>query len=229
MKKVLLVDDETRMLNLLELYLSPHGYKCIKKNSGDEAIGFLMNEHADLLILDVMMPGLDGWTTCAKVREFSSIPIIMLTARSGDEDMVKGLKNGADDYVTKPLNPDVLLARMEALFRRIVQGPENSIMNFKGLSLDESKVQATYLTHKVSLTPKEFSLLSLFLKYPDKVFSRDHLLQVLWSFKTEIDDRTIDSHIRNIREKLRQVGYPVDQHLKTVWGIGYKWSTEEFQ
>ncbi|RFU67490.1 DNA-binding response regulator [Peribacillus saganii] len=226
MKKVLLVDDEIRMLDLLELYLAPHGFSCIKKNSGSDALSFLRKEEADLVILDVMMPEMDGWETCEKIRQFSSVPIIMLTARSADEEMVKGLKKGADDYVTKPFNEEVLLARMEALLRRTNNIPKNNL-SFKGLSLDESAFEAFYKDEPITFTPKEFSILGLFLQSPNKVYSREFLLSTLWSFSTETEDRTIDSHIRNIREKLRHVGFPVDRHLKTVWGVGYKWSSEE--
>ncbi|MDF9763091.1 DNA-binding response OmpR family regulator [Peribacillus simplex] len=222
MKTVVLVDDEQRMLDLIELYLIPHGYTCIKMKSGHEALLFLEHEHADIVILDVMMPEMDGWETCEGIRGFSNIPIIMLTARDAAEEMVKGLKKGADDYVTKPFNEDVLLARIEAVTRRV---PNHQGVFFKGIHLNESAYEAHYDSKTIPLTPKEFSMLCLFLKSPDQVYSRDHLLSTIWGFKTDTEDRTIDSHIRNIREKLRHAGFPVDQHLKTVWGIGYKWSS----
>jgi DNA-binding response OmpR family regulator len=170
----------------------------------------------------VMMPEMDGWETCEKIRAFSNIPIIMLTARDAAEEMVKGLKKGADDYVTKPFNEDVLLARIEAVTRRI---HNHQGVIFRGIKLNESAYEAHYDSNTIPLTPKEFSMLCLFLKSPDQVYSRDHLLSTIWGFKTDTEDRTIDSHIRNIREKLRHAGFPVDQHLKTVWGIGYKWSS----
>lgn len=222
MKTVVLVDDEQRMLDLIELYLIPHGFTCIKMNSGHEAIQFLEHKQADMVLLDVMMPEMDGWETCERIREFSNIPIIMLTARDAAEEMVKGLKKGADDYVTKPFNEDVLLARIEAVTRRI---HNHQGVIFRGIKLNESAYEAHYDSNTIPLTPKEFSMLCLFLKSPDQVYSRDHLLSTIWGFKTDTEDRTIDSHIRNIREKLRHAGFPVDQHLKTVWGIGYKWSS----
>ncbi|AXN39949.1 MULTISPECIES: response regulator transcription factor [Peribacillus] len=224
MKTVVLVDDEKRMLDLIELYLSPHGYTCMKKNSGHEALLFLRENQADLVILDVMMPEMDGWETCEKIRAFSDVPIIMLTARDAAEEMVKGLKKGADDYVTKPFNEEVLLARIEAVTRRVRNHPAGYV-KFNGITLNESAYEAHYQFKAIPLTPKEFSMLGLLLKYPNKVYSRDHLLSTIWGFKTDTEDRTIDSHIRNIREKLRHVDFPVDQHLKTVWGIGYKWSS----
>jgi len=226
MKTVLLVDDEQRMLDLLALYLTPHGYKCIKKTSGMDALTFLENEQVDIVLLDIMMPEMDGWATCEKIRELSSVPIIMLTARSAKEEVVKGLKKGADDYVSKPFNEEELLARMEAVMRRSTNVQDESLKS-NGLNLDEDAFVATYQNQKIPLTVKEFSLLSLFLNNPNKVFSRDHIISTLWSFDTETDYRTVDSHIKNIREKFRQVGFPIDDYLKTVWGIGYKWSSDE--
>lgn len=230
MKTVLLIDDEQRMLDLLSLYLSPYGYKCIKKVSGNDGIQFLEMEDVDIVILDVMMPEMDGWTTCKKIRDFSNVPIIMLTARSAKEDIVKGLKTGADDYLSKPFNEQELLARIEAVIRRI-SGHKNEEGNitFKGLTLNKTTFELRYLNEGITLTPKEFALLELFLNYPNKVFSREHLLTTLWGLRAETEDRTIDSHIRNVREKLRQAEFPVDKHLKTVWGVGYKWSSEAYQ
>ncbi|WP_057912604.1 response regulator transcription factor [Peribacillus muralis] len=224
MKTAVLVDDEQRMTDLIELYLAPHGYRCIKKDSAREAVLFLKHSHADIVILDIMMPEMDGWEACERIRSFSAIPIIMLTARDAAEEMVRGLKSGADDYITKPFNEDVLLARIDAVTRRIPQYEVDGV-SFKGLKLNESAYEAHYRSKAISLTPKEFSMLSLFLKSPDQVYSRDHLLSTIWDFRTNTEDRTIDSHIRNIREKLRCTGFPADVHLKTVWGVGYKWSS----
>lgn len=228
MKTVLLVDDEKRMLDLLEFYIDPHGYKCIKKQTGIDAIMYLEKESADLVILDIMMPDMDGWKTCGKIRETSDVPIIMLTARDGKDEVVKGLKMGTDDYVTKPFNEEELLARMEAVMRR-TKSDKEEILKFKGLVLDEKAFEFRFQKQNISLTPKEFSLLALFINNPNKVFTRDHLLTIVWNFKSDVEDRTIDSHIRNIREKLRHVGFPVDEHLKTIWGVGYKWSSESEQ
>ncbi|MEK5392558.1 response regulator transcription factor [Margalitia sp. FSL K6-0131] len=223
MKNVLLVDDEQRMLDLLSLYLTPNGYYCIKKNSGMEALAYLEKEKADVVLLDIMMPEMDGWTTCQKIRELSDVPIIMLTARNAKEEIVKGLKMGADDYVSKPFNEAELLARIEAVTRRTKDNTEE-LLHFKGLTVDKNAFEVFYKGQKLLMTPKEISLLSLFLQYPNKVFSRDHLLSTIWGFDAETEDRTIDSHIRNLRDKLRKVGFPINQHLKTVWGVGYKWS-----
>ena len=226
MDTILLVDDEIRMLDLLVLYLEPYGFRCIKAESGKEALTFLESEKVGIVILDVMMPEMDGLITCQKIREFSDVPIIMLTARSETVDVIKGLKYGADDYVTKPFHEAELLARIEALLRRTNKSKENNII-FKGLTWNEASMEIKYRKHNISVTPKEFILIGLFLKNPHKVFSRDHLLSVIWGINSHIDDRTIDSHIRNLREKLRRVGFPVKNHLFTVWGVGYKWVTED--
>jgi DNA-binding response OmpR family regulator len=225
MKRILLVDDETLMLDLLSLYLAPYGYECIKSDSGQKAINLLHNQSIDLVILDVMMPIMDGWTTCQKIREFSDVPIIMLTARGETGDVIKGLRFGADDYVTKPFHEPELLARIEALLRRISPSKNLKVV-FKGLEWDEESVELKYENQTISITPKEFALIGLFLKNPHKVYSRDHLLSIIWGTDSHIDDRTIDSHIRNLREKLRNAGFPVDSHLFTVWGVGYKWISD---
>ncbi|WP_417897519.1 response regulator transcription factor [Bacillus haimaensis] len=225
MKQILLIDDEQRMLDLLSLYLTPHGFTCIKKTSAKAGIRFLGDHDVDLIILDVMMPAMDGWEALVAIRQFSKTPIIMLTARNDNSDMIKGLKNGADDYISKPFNEDVLLARIEAVLRRSAKDEtKEKTLLFKGLSLDSFSYKLSYNGNPISVTPKEFSLLELFLKYPDKVFSRDHLLSTIWELKSETENRTIDSHIRNLREKLRQAGFNVDKHLKTIWGIGYRWN-----
>ncbi|MEH7084943.1 response regulator transcription factor [Neobacillus drentensis] len=152
----------------------------------------------------------------------------MLTARSETPDVIKGLKLGADDYVTKPFNEEELLARMEALLRRTrVPTEDKHFLLFNGLEWNEESMELKYKSQVISVTPKEFALIGLFIKNPQKVYSRDHLLSLIWGLKSQIDDRTIDSHIRNLREKLRSAGFPIDKHLFTVWGIGYKWVNED--
>jgi DNA-binding response OmpR family regulator len=161
MKTILLVDDESRMLDLLCLYLAPYGFRCIKAESGKEALIYLEKEKIDIVILDVMMPEMDGWTTCQKIREFSEVPIILLTARSETVDVIKGLKYGADDYVTKPFHEAELLARIEALLRRTSDSKDKHIV-FKGLEWKEEAVELKYQNQPISITPKEFALIGLF-------------------------------------------------------------------
>ena len=221
MKKILLIDDEARMLDLLSLYLTPKGYTCIKMTSANKAIHYLEDEKADLILLDVMMPEMDGWEACLEIRKNWDIPIIMLTARSDKIDVVKGLKMGADDYISKPFDEEELIARIEAILRR--KNGKNGVIAFNGLSLNEDSYEVSYHENNVPVTPKEFSILGLFLQNRNKVFTREHLLTTIWGYAAPTEDRTVDSHVRNLRDKLRKAGFPVDEYLTTVWGLGYKW------
>lgn len=220
MKKILLVDDEVRMLQLLKLYLEPHGYECIMKTSGREAINYLENHEVDLVLLDIMMPEINGWETAKLIRSFSRVPIIMLTAMGQPTDVVKGLGIGADDYISKPFDEDVLFARIKALLRRV--SPPNKIEE-NGLVWDEGNHELTFNGAVINLTPKEFEMMGLLLQNKKSVFSRDKLIESVWGFDSNTEGRTVDSHVRNIRDKCRKAGFPIDVHLKTVWGIGYKW------
>ncbi|ESU30579.1 hypothetical protein G3A_20865 [Bacillus sp. 17376] len=221
MATILLVDDETRMLDLLALYLTPAGYTCIKRTSGNEAISFLEDNHADLVLLDVMMPEMDGSETCREIRRHWEIPVIMLTARSEKPDVVRGLKIGADDYITKPFDEGELIARIEAVLRR--QTVKSTLLTFNGLKLNTDSYEVQYNGILIPLTPKEFALLSLFLQNINKVFTREHLISTIWGYGVDTEDRTIDSHVRNLRDKLRKSGFAADDYLSTVWGVGYKW------
>ncbi|WP_423407475.1 response regulator transcription factor [Heyndrickxia sp. MSNUG] len=221
METILLVDDETRMLDLLSLYLTPLGYKCVKQTSALDAISYLEENHADLILLDVMMPEMDGWEACTEIRKHWDIPVIMLTARSEKPDIVKGLKIGADDYVTKPFDEGELIARIEAVLRR--NSGKSPNLSFKGLNLNMDSYDLLYNGASIPLTPKEFSLLNLFLLNRNKVFTREHLISNIWGYGVATEDRTIDSHVRNLRDKLRKAGFGADDYLITVWGVGYKW------
>ncbi|PEZ06352.1 DNA-binding response regulator [Bacillus sp. AFS018417] len=220
MAKLLLVDDEERMLRLLDLFLSPRGHFCIKATSGQEALELVQQKEFDLILLDVMMPKMDGWETCFQIRQISSVPIIMLTARNQNYDMVKGLTLGADDYITKPFDEKVLIARIEAVLRRT---KKEGFISFNGIDWDKTRHTVTVYDEKLSLTPIEFSLLGLFLQNINRAYSRDELIEKIWGFQTDIEYRTVDSHIRNIREKLRKAGFPIEDYLETVYKIGYKW------
>lgn len=222
MISILLVDDESRMLDLLSLYLVPLNFHCTKANSGEEAITKISENHFDLILLDVMMPNMDGWETCKRIREFSDVPIIMVTARDQKSDIVKGLKYGSDDYITKPFHEEELVERIKAILRRTL--PMERI-SFKGIIWDQQKHLVTFEDMPITLTPIEFSLLGLFLCNLNQVFSRDHLIQKVWGFQTITDGRTVDSHIRNLRDKIRKTGFPIDDYLKSVYGVGYKWVT----
>ncbi len=222
MHKILLVDDERRMLDLLALYLTPHQYRCTKAQNAQSALHELRETAYDLVLLDIMMPDVSGWELCTEIRRFSDVPIIMLTAREQQDDIVKGLKLGADDYITKPFDEQELLARMEALLRRT----SKKTIEIKGLEWDEERFELTYRQAPIKLTPKEFFMVGQLLKHPGKVFTRDLLIELIWGFDSETEGRTVDSHVRNVREKIRHSGFPIDEHLLTVWGLGYKWVSQ---
>ncbi|QKY68795.1 response regulator transcription factor [Lentibacillus sp. CBA3610] len=220
MYNVLLVDDEKRMLDLLALYLKPYDYNCRKAQGAYEALAYMEEASFDIVLLDIMMPDMDGWEVCREIRNISDVPIIMVTAREQKGDIVKGLKTGADDYITKPFDEDELLARMEALLRR--RTPANLIEN-NGLCWNEDRYVLTYQNKPVKLTPKEFMTIGHLMKYPNRVFTREKLIDLIWGFDSNTTGRTVDSHVRNMREKIKQAGFPIEDHLKTVWGVGYKW------
>ncbi|WP_301553472.1 response regulator transcription factor [Desulfuribacillus stibiiarsenatis] len=229
--RILVVDDEAPMQRLIEIYLTKNGYEIETTDSGEIAIEMLKAFTFDLVLLDVMMPKLNGWETCQKIRSFSDVPIIMLTARDQVMDKVKGLTIGADDYIVKPFEEMELLARIEAILRRtakrtteVKDQPDdtNQTLEHKGLRINVESYQVFYQGLEIELTPKEFQLLQTFLVNPGKVFSREKLLELIWGYDYLGDLRTVDSHVKNLREKLRSKGVPVDEILKTVWGVGYK-------
>ena len=225
MKQILIVDDEQQMLDLIALYLSPLGYHCKKINSAIDALLYLESNPVDLILLDLMMPDMNGWEACIEIKKYWETPIIMLTARTDKKDVVKGLNTGADDYISKPFDGEELVARIEAVLRR--KGNRSELIEFDGLVLDQESFDLQYQTENIPLTPKEFALMKLFLQNLNKVFTRDHLIHSIWGHGVETEDRTIDSHIRNLRDKLRKAGFPSEEYLLTVWGVGYKWIGKE--
>ncbi|MCG7336175.1 response regulator transcription factor [Sporosarcina sp. ACRSM] len=225
MRTILLVDDERRMLDLLELFLEPHGFKCIKADNGKKGLEIAEKEKVSLVLLDVMMPDLDGWEVCKKIRELSTIPVIMLTARSDKSDLVKGLEFGADDYITKPFDERELVARVNALLRRTANDEaDHSNVIYGEFLLNRDSYSLHYQNVEVQLTLKEFYIMEALISHPKRTFTREQLLGTAWDYNTFTDIRTVDSHIRNLREKLKTAGFPIHDFLLTVWGIGYKWN-----
>ncbi|MEG0258420.1 MAG: response regulator transcription factor [Lysinibacillus sp.] len=220
MKKLLLIDDEPRMLELLSLYLMPQ-FECVTCSSVKEGLAYLQTQHVDLVLLDIMMPEIDGWQACQEIKKFWQLPIIMLTAKSERSDIVKGLNLGADDYILKPFDEEELIARIHAVLRR--GKIDDEVIIFNGLRLNKQSFELHFQQIDIQLTPKEFSMMALFLEYQNKVFSREHLISSVWGYDVSIEDRTIDSHVRNLRDKLRKARFPADDYLQTVWGMGYKW------
>ncbi|WP_020006659.1 response regulator transcription factor [Salinicoccus albus] len=220
MKKVLLIDDEERMLELLALYLKPYHYDCRKALGPKEGLQYIEEERFDIVLLDIMMPDMDGWSVCREICQHSDVPIIMVTAREQKADIVKGLRLGADDYITKPFNEEELVARMNALLRRAKPGNH---VEMDGLLWDRDRFELSYKNQYIKLTPKEFSLIGLLMQNPGRVYSRNQLIDLVWGMYSETEGRTVDSHVRNMREKIREVGFPIDDYFHTVWGVGYKW------
>jgi two-component system alkaline phosphatase synthesis response regulator PhoP len=220
-KRVLVVDDDAKTVQLVKMYLSRDGYQVIAAYDGVEALRLAREAHPDLIVLDLMLPGMDGFEVCRLVRCQSEVPIIMLTARTTDEDKLTGLGLGADDYVTKPFSPRELAARVRAVLRRLPgeRGPEEIvhgpfIVNFV-------KHHASFAGTPLDLTKIEFKLLGVLVREPGRVFSRAELIQKTIGYDFEGFDRTIDVHILNLRRKLEQdPGAP--KHIKTVYGAGYK-------
>lgn len=222
MEKIIVADDEQKIRKLVGDFLKKSGYDVIEAEDGDEAYSIFSENKNDisLLILDIMMPGLNGWEVCRKVRETSNVPVIMLTARSEEFDILTGYENGADDYVTKPFSPGVLVKRVEALLRRanLSQGTQSE-KEVSELVFNDDAHEVRLEGKEIDLTLKEYKILKKFLESPGRVFSREQLLDSIWGFDFAGDIRTVDSHVARLRTKLGEWG---NKHLKTVYGIGYK-------
>lgn len=222
MEKILIADDEQKIRKLVGDFLKKSGYDVVEAEDGDQAYELFQANRNDinLIILDIMMPGLNGWEVCRKVREISDVPVILLTARSEEFDMLTGYENGADDYVTKPFSPGVLVKRVEALLRRA--NNSNTVKTEREVSdliFDDDAHEVRLEGKEIDLTLKEYKILKKFLESPGRVFSREQLLDSIWGFDFAGDVRTVDSHVARLRTKLGEWG---NKHLKTVYGIGYK-------
>ncbi|HEY91704.1 MAG TPA: response regulator transcription factor [Dehalococcoidia bacterium] len=222
-KKVLVVDDDTKSVELVRLYLNRDGYRVLTAYDGVEALRLAREGHPDLIVLDLMLPGINGLEICRTLRNESDVPIIMLTARTTDEDKLTGLDMGADDYITKPFSPRELAARIRAVLRRLPgeRGPD--VLSHGKLTLNFLKHEAYFQDNPLNLTSVEFKLLGVFAREPGRVFSRAQLIEKALGHDFEGFDRTIDVHIRNLRLKLE----PDPRHpryIQTVYGVGYKLS-----
>lgn len=223
MKKILIVDDEFEMRQLLRLYLQQENYLLDEAEDGREAYDKMLKNDYDLMILDVMMPLMDGWQTLQQVRKISDIPIMMLTAKGSIQDKVQGLSTGADDYLVKPFEEAELMARVQALLRRTQHHDRKNdeVLKYKGIILNLTSRDAIYQGEVLDLTQTEFDLLQTFIVHRGKVLSREQLVELIWGIEFMGEERTVDSHIKNLREKLQEA--KIEKSLvKTVWGIGYK-------
>ena len=221
--KILVVDDEALLVKGIRFNLQSEGYDVITGSDGLEAIQLVRDEKPDLVILDVMMPHMDGMTACGKIREFSDVPIILLTAKTDDMDKLMGFDHGADDYITKPFNILELKARIRALLRRAGNTEKKSsdnILSAGPLSLDLDARNAYRSGQLVDLTAKEFDVIEFLMRNPNRVYSREALLDTIWAYEYRSDIRTVDVHIRRLREKLEE--NPAEpKHILTKWGVGY--------
>lgn len=224
MNTVLVVDDEPDIRDVVHVYLRNEGYQVIEAANGEEALNIIKTTSVQLVILDVMMPIMDGIKACFKIREVSPTPIIMLSAKEEDIDKITGLTTGADDYMVKPFNPLELLARVKAQLRRqtLIGKPEsNSLILIKDLIIDTNKHSVKLKEKDISLTPLEFSILVLLASHPGQVFSSEKIYETVWKEPYGYSDNTVMVHIRNLREKL-EVNPREPHYIKTVWGVGYK-------
>ena len=222
--KILVVDDEQLLVKGMKFNLENEGYTVETAYDGATAIDMAKAGNFDLIILDLMMPQVDGLTACMRIREFSNVPIIMLTARSEDADKIIGLESGADDYITKPFNILELKARIRALLRRANAAPQqkaqSTLLSIGGVTLDPEQRVALKDGHVVDLTAKEYDLIELLVKNPRRIYSRENLMDLVWGYTYAGDYRTVDVHIRRLREKLED-DPAAPQHILTKWGIGY--------
>ncbi|MFV0498213.1 MAG: response regulator transcription factor [Candidatus Fimivivens sp.] len=229
LEKIMVADDDKNICELLRLYLEKEQYTVVIANDGNEAIAKFNAQSPALILLDVMMPGLDGWQVCREVRKKSNVPIIMITAKGETFDKVLGLELGADDYVVKPFDAKEIVARIKAVLRRTVNGvqSENTVreVTFDKLIVNMTKYELKVDGKVVDTPPKELELLFHLASNPNRVYTRDQLLDEVWGFEYYGDSRTVDVHIKRLREKLE--GVSEKWTLKTVWGVGYKFETKD--
>ena len=224
-KKILIVEDEANIRELLRLYLEREGYTVLEAEYGVEGIKKWKSDKPDMLLLDVMMPVMDGWAVCREIRAESDVPIIMLTAKGETADRVSGLEMGADDYIVKPLEMPEVIARVRAVFRRMAPDDAPEKLSFDNLVIDKQAYDLVIKGKRVDAPPKEIELLYFLASSPNRVFTRAQLLDDVWGFDYFGDTRTVDVHVKRLREKLE--GVSDKWELKTVWGVGYKFETKE--
>ena len=215
---ILLVDDEKEIVELLSIYLCNEGYRLLKAYDGMEALACLQKEEVDLIILDVMMPKMDGWEVCRQIRKDSKVPIIMLTAKSEEKDELQGFDCGADEYVSKPFSPKILTARVDALIRRTYQIDSSEVYEIGGIEIDKAAHIVRIDGKEIDLSFKEFELLTYFVENKGIALSREKILNNVWNYDYFGDARTIDTHVKKLRKKMGEKG----DCIRTIWGMGYK-------
>ena len=236
MKKVLVVDDDPNIVEVLRLYFDKDGFAVVSCLTGEKAFETFLASSPDIVILDLMLPGKDGYDICREIRKVSDTPIIMLTARTDTLDKVVGLELGADDYVQKPFEPKELLARVKAVLRRaekkedttaVLPEPKESaeVVQYKGLTIDKARYAVIVDGQEVEMPPKELELLFFLASHPNRVFTRELLLENVWGYDFYGESRTVDVHVKRIREKIEDPLKDVNWNIKTAWGVGYKFET----
>ncbi|MBM7855462.1 two-component system response regulator ResD [Desulfohalotomaculum tongense] len=229
-KQILVVDDEKKIRELIDIYLQNEGFGVHQASDGQQALDMLASGDYDLVILDLMMPGIDGWEVCRRIRQHSEIPVIMLTARGDEIDRVLGLELGADDYIVKPFSPREVVARVKAVLRRAgavqpnKKGADNKLV-FNNLTINPGAREVSVNGKQIPLTPKEFDLLYYMARSPGRAISREQLLENVWGYDYYGDLRTVDTHINRLRDKLNKTG--TAQYITTVWGVGYKFEVSK--
>jgi len=232
--RILVVDDEDRIRKLVKMYLEREGYEIDEADNGQDALDKALNEDYDCILLDLMLPEIDGIEVCKRVRETKSTPIIMLTAKGEENNRVEGFEIGADDYIVKPFSPREVVLRVKALLRRTTNhsmvnqtNTAKDLIVFENLVIDNDAHRVLADQKEVNLTPKEYELLLYLAKSPDKVFDREQLLKEVWHYEFYGDLRTVDTHVKRLREKLNRVSEDAAQMIHTVWGVGYKFEVPE--
>ncbi|MBR5122379.1 MAG: response regulator transcription factor [Anaerotignum sp.] len=221
-QKILVVDDDKHIAELISLYMMKDGYETEEVYDGREAVKMVSSFQPDLILLDLMLPGMDGYQVCTEIRKNSRVPIIMLTAKGETFDKVLGLELGANDYIVKPFDPKELVARVKAVLRRYeskVEEADKNVLKFDGLEINLSNYSVAYNGKTLEFPPKEFELLSFLAQNPNRVFTREQLLDRIWGYEYVGDTRTVDVHVKRIREKLNSED---EWGIRTVWSVGYK-------
>ena len=221
--KILVVDDEARMRKLVKDFLSVKGFTVLEASNGEEAVDlFFEQKDIALIILDVMMPKMDGWETCRTIRKYSQVPIIMLTARSEERDELQGFNLGVDEYISKPFSPKILVARVEAILRRS-NAVSSDLIEIGGIRIDKAAHQVPIDAQNIDLSYKEFELLTYFVENQGIALSREKILNNVWNYDYFGDARTIDTHVKKLRSKMGEKG----DYIRTIWGMGYKFEVTE--
>lgn len=232
MKKILIADDNEDIIDVLSNYIVREGYEPVVAKDGEQALELFEKEQPAMALIDIMMPKIDGYEVCRSIRKKSSMPIILVTARGEDFERVMGLDIGADDYVVKPFSPNEVMARVRAVLRRVPEGKvqtsssSEQILSLSNLVVNMEEYTASINGNKIALTKKEIETMWILGQNPNKVFTRDNLLDSLWGFDYFGDSRTVDSHIKRLRSKIDKEEHP-QWRIKTIWGVGYKFEVDE--